>query len=151
MSDTLIAWQGPDGLALTVPADGVLPEDAAAAVVPKDAPRIILPRSALPNAWDFLSAWDFDEKTGARVNIARARDVHRDRIRAARAPALRAADVDFIRAIESSDDEARAAVAARRQALRDLPASPEIEAAGTLADLRAFWPSELLGPSPYAA
>lgn len=147
MSEQLIAWVGPEGLALTVPAPGVPIESVEAAVVPPDAPRLILDRDGLTD-WDFLAAWTLSGK-GIEVDMERARDVHRDRLRAAREPHIRAADVDFSRAIESGDDEARAAAAARRQALRDLPQRGEIEAAKTPGELRAFWPSELVGPSPY--
>ncbi|MBU8544004.1 MULTISPECIES: hypothetical protein [Roseomonadaceae] len=72
------------------------------------------------------------------IDPDRARAVHRDRLRAARAPLLAALDAAFLRALEAG--ESAADIVARKQALRDAPAAPEIDAAapddlpGTIGD-----------------
>jgi hypothetical protein len=81
------------------------------------------------------------------IDIARARDVWRNRIRKARAPVLAVLDIAYQRADEDGDAAAKATVAAQKQVLRDAPAAPEIEAATTPEQLRAFWPEDL-GPAP---
>lgn len=71
-------------------------------------------------------------------NMAKAKDIHRDQIREARKPMMAALDIEFTRAIESGSDTAP--IAARKQALRDAPAHPDIEAAQTVEQLKAVWP-----------
>ena len=81
------------------------------------------------------------------VNMDKARDIHRNKVRDARKPLLAAKDVEFQRALETGADTA--AIVAAKQALRDAPASAAIEAATTPDELKASWDAELLGDSPY--
>ena len=81
------------------------------------------------------------------VNMTKARDIHRDKVRQARNPRLAAKDVEFQRALETGADTA--AIVAAKNALRDAPASAAIEAATTPDELKASWDAELLGDSPY--
>ena len=81
------------------------------------------------------------------VNMTKARDIHRDKVRQARNPLLASKDVEFQRALETGADTA--AIVAAKQALRDAPASAAIEAATTPDELKASWDAELLGDSPY--
>ena len=83
------------------------------------------------------------------VNMDKARDIHRDKVRQARKPLLEAKDVDFMRAVEAGDTDAQATVAAEKQALRDATAAAAINAAKTPDALKAAWDSDLLGDSPY--
>ncbi len=80
------------------------------------------------------------------IDMAIARNIHRDRIRTARTAALAALDVAYIRAQEHGDDTT--AIVAKKQELRDAPADPAIESASTPAELKSAW-NPLLGPSPY--
>ena len=81
------------------------------------------------------------------VNMDKARDIHRDRVREARNPKLAAKDIDFQRALETGTDTS--AIVADKQALRDAPAAAAIEAASTPEELKATWDVDLLGDSPY--
>ena len=81
------------------------------------------------------------------INMTKARDIHREKVREARNPKLAAKDVEFQRALETGADTS--AIVADKQALRDAPASAAIEAATTADELKAVWDTELLGPSPY--
>ncbi len=81
------------------------------------------------------------------INMTKARDIHRDKVRQARNPLLATKDVEFQRALETGADTA--AIVAAKQALRDAPASAAIEAATTPDELKASWDAELLGDSPY--
>lgn len=82
------------------------------------------------------------------INLDKAREIHRDRIRQARTPLLAAKDVEFQRALETGADTA--AIVAEKQALRDAPAAPEIDAASTPEELKSAWDEQLLGTSPYS-
>ena len=81
------------------------------------------------------------------INMNKARDIHREKVREARNPKLAAKDVEFQRALETGADTS--AIVADKQALRDAPASAAIEAATTPDELKASWDAELLGDSPY--
>ena len=81
------------------------------------------------------------------INMNKARDIHREKVREARNPKLAAKDVEFQRALETGADTS--AIVADKQALRDAPASAAIEAATTPDELKAAWDTELLGDSPY--
>jgi hypothetical protein len=84
------------------------------------------------------------------INLDKARDIHRDRIRQARAPKLNQLDTAFQRELEKPEPDT-AAIAAQKQALRGAPSNPAIDAAETTEELKAAWPADILGTSPYTA
>lgn len=53
------------------------------------------------------------------INVAKVRELHKDKMREARQPLLEAEDVAFMKAVEADDADAKAASVARKQALRD--------------------------------
>ena len=81
------------------------------------------------------------------VNMDKARDIHRDKVRQVRNTKLAAKDVEFQRALETGADTAT--IVSEKQALRDAPAAAAIDAATTPEELKAAWDSDLLGDSPY--
>ena len=81
------------------------------------------------------------------IDISKAKDIHRDKVREARKPLLEAKDIEFTRAQETSADTT--AIVAAKQALRDAPAAAAIDAATTADELKAAWDTDLLGTSPY--
>lgn len=110
--------------------------------VPKDATDIrIVPVADIPADRTFRAAWTAD----LTVDMDKARDIQRDRLRDERAPMLAALDVEYQRADERGDDEAKAAVAAQKQALRDITKADEIEAAKTPDELKALNVEALFG------
>lgn len=76
------------------------------------------------------------------IDMAKARDIWRDKIRAARAPLFAPLDIKFQRAMETGSDTS--AIVAGKQALRDAPEDPRLDKAATLDELKAIWP-ECLG------
>lgn len=115
-----------------------------ALAIPSDATSVI----DLPDDWTppddrtFRDAWAFDGKA-VKVDMPKARNIHRDRLRAARRPKLEALDTEYQRADEAGDAKAKAAIAERKQELRDVTADPAIEAAQTPAELAAVRPAIL--------
>lgn len=79
------------------------------------------------------------------IDLDKAKDIHKDYIRAARQPLLEKLDVDFVRALEQGQDTAP--IADQKQVLRDVTKDPAIEAAATVEELKAAWPG-VLGPNP---
>ena len=84
------------------------------------------------------------------VNMDKAREIHKGKIRVARKPLLEAKDVEFMRAVEAADTATQTSVAAEKQSLRDATSDPDIASATTPEELKAAWKSDLLGDSPYA-
>ena len=74
------------------------------------------------------------------VNIDKAKDVWKDKIRKARKPALEKLDVDFMRATEAGSDTS--AIVTKKNTLRDLPG--DVDSASTIDEIKAVW-NNLLG------
>ena len=87
---------------------------------------------------------------GFGVDMAKAREIHKTNIRAARAEKFKELDIEFQRAIETDDSSKKSEVAAKKQALRDAPADSGIASAKTEAKLKAQWNTSILGDSPYS-
>jgi flagellar basal body rod protein FlgB len=85
---------------------------------------------------------------GFGIDMAKAREIHKTKIRNARTPLLAALDIEFQRALETSADTS--AIIAKKNALRDAPADSGIAAASDADALKAQWNTSILGTSPYS-
>ena len=85
---------------------------------------------------------------GFGIDMAKAKEIHKDRIRTARKPLLEALDIEFQRALETGASTTD--IAAAKQALRDAPAAAGISTATTTDELKAQWDTSILGASPYS-
>lgn len=106
------------------------------AVKAKDTPShsIIVQESELPQADnDFFNAWELANGV-VTVNLDKAKEITKARLRAERAPLLAAQDVLFQRALESGADTT--AIVAEKQRLRDVTGL--VDACTTTAELRAL-------------
>lgn len=90
---------------------------------------------AIPNDRTFRDAWGHNG-----VDMAKARLIHRGRIRLARVPKFAALDGEWMKCTAAGDSAGAAAAEAKRQELRDAPAYPAIDAAATPEELKAAWP-----------
>jgi len=82
-----------------------------------------------------------------KVDMAKAKEIHKTNIRTAREPKLAALDIEFQKALETSSDTT--VIVSNKQALRDAPADSAIDAATDEAGLKAQWNTAILGTSPY--
>ena len=80
--------------------------------------------------------------------MAKAREIHKTNIRAARTPKLAELDIEFQKALESGASTTD--IVAKKQALRDAPADSGIAAASDADALKAQWKTDILGTSPYS-
>ena len=103
--------------------------------------------SDCPTDRSFRDAWTFDG-TNFGVDITKAKEIHKDKIRLAREKKFEELDVEFQRALETSADTS--AIVTKKQALRDAPSSVGITTAVTDTDLKANWDTSILGDSPYS-
>ena len=85
---------------------------------------------------------------GFGVDMAKAREIHKNNIRNARTPKLAELDVEFQKALETGASTTD--IVAKKQALRDAPADSGIAAASDAAALKAQWKTDILGTSPYS-
>ena len=83
-----------------------------------------------------------------KIDIAKAKEIHKTKIRTARAPLLEALDIEFQKAQETGASITD--IVAKKQALRDAPADSAIDAATDDAGLKAQWNTSILGTSPYS-
>lgn len=82
-----------------------------------------------------------------KIDMTKAKEIHKVNVRAAREPKLAALDIEFQRALETSADTT--SIVSKKKALRDAPANTAIDAAKTEAELKAAWDTAVLGTSPY--
>ena len=85
---------------------------------------------------------------GFGIDMAKAREIHKENIRQARTPKLADLDVEFQKAQETSASTTD--IVAKKQALRDAPADSAIASASDTDALKAQWNTSILGTSPYS-
>lgn len=96
----------------------------------------------VPNDRTFRDAWQMVDQR-VDIHMPKAREIYRDKLRQARTPMLASLDIDFLRAAEADDSDAKKSIATKKQALRDMPEDPQIEAANTVEELKAIDHSSL--------
>jgi hypothetical protein len=120
------------GVSTTIPTGEISIE----AVLAKDCPKgaIIVDSNTLPNQHnDFYDAWELADGK-VEVNVAKAKEITKARLRNERTPLLAAQDVAFQRAQEAGSDTT--AIVAEKNRLRDITALADLET--TLEGLRAI-------------
>ena len=98
---------------------------------------------AKPANRDFRDAWATDGMV-ITVDMVKARNIHRDHIRAARAEAFAANDIAINDAILEDNVVGKAAAIVRRDELRNATSDPAIEAAQTPEELVLVVPAGLI-------
>lgn len=133
MTQVIIFKNDMGGVATCVPT-GEISIDA---VMNKDVPAgrgaRIVNMTDLPRDNDFYDAWEMDDTT-VTVNLAKAKEITKKRLRAEREPLLAAQDVLFMRATEQGADTT--AIVAEKNRLRDI--TNLADSATTLDELRAL-------------
>ena len=76
-----------------------------------------------------------------KINIDKAKNIWKDKIRVARKPKLEELDVEFTRAQETGADTS--AIVAKKKELRDFPA--QVDSATTTDEIKAVWDTDKLG------
>jgi hypothetical protein len=97
----------------------------------------------LPKTRVFREAWTVSGKS-VTVNLAKAKEITRNRLREERKPMLEVLDVAYQRADEQDDGPLKRRIAADKQKLRDITANPLIEQAATPEALQALTVEYLL-------
>lgn len=98
---------------------------------------IVIDADQCPKNRKYRDAWVLVDDA-IDIDMTRARDIARDRVRAWRTKQFPELDAQYMMANEKNDQEAMMAVASEKQKLRDLPASPLIAQAQSPAELENF-------------
>lgn len=104
-----------------------------------------MPDSAIPTDRTFRNAWeDTTPELVIDVDMAKARNIHLDSIRIKRNAELTKLDIQAIKAQDMGNAETLAQIRARKQELRDLPATlvPTLASAVSVDALKAIQPLE---------
>jgi len=96
----------------------------------------------VPTDRTFRGAWSFNGNA-VEVDMAAARDIHKDNLRAERKPRLEALDVAYMKALEAGTGAAE--IAAQKATLRDITNDARLAAATTPDELKALDLATLLG------
>lgn len=136
-------WPIPAGLGEVVVDWFESEDDFLSRIAIKDVPRgltfSIVDSADLPQDRTFRNAWTVSDKA-VGVDMEKAREIHKENIRALRTPLFEKNDVAIADAILSDDKEAKVAAAAKRDALRDATDDPAIAAAQTPEELKLAIP-----------
>lgn len=108
--------------------------------VPANTPFKIVGDLSIIN--EFFDAYEFDQNSGAVLNIAKAKEIKQNQFRKARKPLLEKLDVDYTRAVEDSNASKKKSIAAKKQLLRDVTS---IDLPDDADELAKFWPDVLKG------
>ena len=149
-SDTRFVYTDDDGMLIVVcPADNTARtlDEIKTLNCPTTNTIYTVQPSDCPTDRSFRDAWSYDGSNFG-INITKAKEIHKDRIRLAREKKFEELDVEFQRALETSADTS--AIVAKKQALRDAPAASGITTAANANDLKAQWDTSILGTSPYS-
>lgn len=134
MAKVIIFKNDNSGVAVCIPTgeisiDAVLGKD-----VPQGRDARIVDSTDLPeDDNDFFDAWEMDAKS-VSVNLDKAKELTKNRLRQERAPLLAALDVQFQRALEEGKDTT--AIVAEKNRLRDV--TNQTDACKTTEELRAL-------------
>ena len=152
-SDKRIIFEADDGrIAIMLPTDncGLTLEQIRAKDVPSGKTSYVVDKSIIPTDISFRDAWTYTsgEISEIGIDMAKAKEIHKSFIRAAREPKLAELDIQFQIAQETG--ASITTIVANKQALRDAPAAVGITTAANATELKAQWDTSILGTSPYS-
>ena len=142
--DKRIVYQGEDGIAkVVVPAPEFLAyggtlNDVLIKSVPasgRDTADIIDVSEILSDR-TFRNAWETSKGKSTEVNLSKAKDIAKEKVREARTPKFQELDIAYQRADEAGDADAKAAVVTKKQTARDATANTKITNADSVANLK---------------
>jgi hypothetical protein len=139
MNQRIIYQNSEGGVSIVTPTGEMPIEDVIAKDVPAGVEYSVVDVSDLPSDRYFRRAWAvFDG--GVEIDIEEAKNIQRDKWREARAPKLADLDIEFVRALEQGDPVSQSTITLKKQALRDVTATPLPD---SLDGIRGTWPTVL--------
>lgn len=134
MQQVIIFTNDNGGVSVCIPTGELPIEEVQAKDIPAGVDSFIVAASSLPEANnDFFNAWE-QAKGVVTVNLEKAKEITKNRLRTERAPLLAAQDVAFQRAIETGADTS--AIVTEKQRLRNI--TNLTNECGSTAELRSL-------------
>lgn len=134
MKNVIIFTNDAGGVSVCIPTGELPIEQVQSKDIPAGKQSYIVDMASLPEEDnDFFDAWE-QTKGVVTVNIAKAKELTKARLRAEREPLLAAQDIAFQRALETGADTS--AIVAEKQRLRDV--TQLVDACTSTAQLRAL-------------
>lgn len=135
------------GVSIVCPCEGYGIDFVIAKCIPQGVSYEVIDEESIPKDRTFRNAWVRDGgSVPVRVDMPKARAIHRDRLRSLRTPLLEALDVQLMKAIELGQTQPIAVIRDEKQALRDVTDDPAIEQAQTPEELKSVLPAALTRP-----
>lgn len=128
------------GISILVPSPdcGLTIEQIAEKDVPKGKEYKIVNTSEVPTDRSFRNAWEADPVKKIKVNMTKAIEIQKDKLRAERKPLLEELDTEFMRALEAGDEVKQAQVVQEKQRLRDITKVDSLLNANTPEELKSI-------------
>lgn len=90
----------------------------------------------------FAEAYEF-QNGKVNINIEKAKEIHINKFRIARAPLLLKLDIEFMKAVETGSKALQKQIASKKQELRDITT---VDLPNNLNEIKAVWPDILTNP-----
>lgn len=104
---------------------------------------------AFPQNTYFTDAWAISEDSNHKqiivIDVEKAKEVWKRRMREARNSIMIKLDADYFRALETANTTWQTEIADTKQLLRDVTKLPELLNATTVEEIEAVWPDYLKG------
>lgn len=110
--------------------------------LPKDITAFVTDSADLPQDAIFFDAWELDGKDIV-VNLNKAKEIWKARLRRARKPIFEKLDIEYIKALESEDTNESKRIVTLKKELRDITTSKELVNAKSIEKIKAYWPAIL--------
>jgi hypothetical protein len=107
----------------------------------------VVKRQEIPADQTYRDCWrlsDTEEELIA-IDVDKAKEVWKQKMREARTPIMEKLDTDFFRAMEDGDTDKQKNIANMKRLLRDVTKLPELENAKTVDEIETVWPDYLNG------
>ena len=141
MANKRIVYQGEDGIAkvvIPVPDYSGTMDDLLIKSVPENCrdSADIVEVDTVPSDRTFRNAWVTEKGKSTEIDLSKAKDLAKEKVRESRVSKFAELDVAYQRADEAGDADAKAAVVVKKQTARDATADTKITNADSVANLK---------------
>ena len=110
--------------------------------LPEDINAFVTDSENLPQDATFFNAWELDGEEVV-VNLTKAKEIWKNKLRRARKPILEKLDVEYIKALENEDSSKAKEIVSLKKKLRDVTVSRELTGAKSIESIKDYWPEIL--------
>lgn len=115
----VIIYEEENTMKVCIPSENMPIQDVIKKDIPKDVACYVIDKSKIPTDRTFRNAWTLSGGN-VSIDIAKAKEIAKNIVRAKRKPMLENLDVEYMKAIEKKDQLMADSIALQKQALRDI-------------------------------